>query len=111
ELYTRPSDDATFLDLKPTYSVLDALANLNRLDESFLQGLLVKHESGLVVLPGPIRMERADLDVEHVQALLEILRPHFDHIVLDLRHDLDPGTIAGLESSDVILYLRTPTVV
>jgi pilus assembly protein CpaE len=110
ELDTRPSDVATFLDLKPSYSVLDALANLNRLDESFLQGLLVKHESGLVVMPGPVRMERADLDAEQVQAVLEILRPHFDHIVLDLRHDLDPGTIAGLEASDVILYLTSPNV-
>jgi pilus assembly protein CpaE len=110
ELDTRPSDVATFLDLKPGYSVLDALANLNRLDESFLQGLLVKHESGLAVLPGPVRMERADLDAQHVQTVLEILRSQFEHIVLDLRHDLDPGTIAGLEASDLILYLTSPNV-
>jgi pilus assembly protein CpaE len=110
ELDTRPSDVATFLDLKPSYSVLDALANLGRLDESFLQALLVKHESGLVVLPGPVRMERSDLDAEHVQGVLEILRSQFDHIVLDLRHDLDPGTIAGLEASDIILYLTSPNV-
>jgi len=110
ELDTRPSDVATFLDLKPSYSVLDALGNLGRLDESFLHGLLMRHESGLSVLPGPIRMERADLNAEHVQAVLEILRSHFDHIVLDLRHDLDPGTIAGLEVSDIILYLTGPNV-
>lgn len=110
ELDTRPSDVATFLDLKPSYSVLDALGNLSRLDESFLHGVLMRHESGLAVLPGPIKMERADLPAEQVQAVLEILRSHFDHIVLDLRHDLDPGTIAGLEASDVILYLTGPNV-
>jgi pilus assembly protein CpaE len=110
ELDTRPSDVATFLDLKPTYSVLDALENLSRLDESFLHGVLIQHESGVAVLPGPIKMERADLNAEHVQTLLEILRSHFDHIVLDLRHDLDPGTITGLEASDLILYLTGPNV-
>jgi len=110
ELDTRPSDVATFLDLKPSYSVLDALGNLSRLDESFLHGVLIRHESGVAVLPGPLRMERADLNAEHVQAVLEILRSHFDHIVLDLRHDLDPGTIAGLEASDLILYLTGPNV-
>lgn len=110
ELDTRPSDVATFLDLKPTYSVLDALGNLSRLDESFLHGVLMRHESGLSVLPGPIRMERADINAEQVRAVLEILRSHFDHIVLDLRHDLDPGTIAGLEVSDIILYLTGPNV-
>lgn len=110
ELDSRPSDVATFLDLKPSYSVLDALENISRLDESFLHGLLIKHESGLSVLPGPITMERAHLDAERVQAVIEILRSHFDHIVVDLRHDLDPGTIAGLEASDTILYLTSPNV-
>ena len=110
ELDTRPSDVATFLDLKPSYSVLDALGNLSRIDESFLHGLLIKHESGLAVLPGPVKMERAGLDAQHVQTVLEVLRSHFDHIVLDLRHDLDPGTIAGLEASDIILYLTSPNV-
>jgi len=110
ELDCRPSDVATFLDLRPSYSVLDALDNISRLDESFLQGLLAKHDSGLSVLPGPVKMERAHLDAEHVQAVIEILRSHFDDVVLDLRHDLDPGTIAGLEASDSILYLTSPNV-
>jgi len=110
ELDTRPSDVATFLDLKPSYSVLDALSNLSRLDESFLHGLLMRHESRLAVLPGPLKMERSDLDSESVQALLEILGSQFDHIVVDLRHDLNPGTIAALEASDIILYLTSPNV-
>jgi pilus assembly protein CpaE len=31
-------------------------------------------------------------------------------VVLDLRHDFDPGTIAALEASDTILYLTSLTV-
>ncbi len=110
DLDTRQSDVATFLNLHPTYSVLDALENLDRLDESFLQGLLVKHSSGLLVLPGPTRLERGQLATEQVQAALEIIRSHFHNVVLDLRHDLDPGTIAALELSDTILYLTSLTV-
>lgn len=110
ELDTRNSDLATFLDLRPTYSVLDALENIERLDESFLRGILVRHGSGLWVLPGPQRMERGQLQAEHVRAALEIVRSHFDHVVLDLRHDVDPGTIAALEASDVILFLTTLNV-
>jgi pilus assembly protein CpaE len=110
ELDARPSDVATFLDLKPSYSVLDALDNIGRLDESYLQGLLIKYENGLWVLPGPVNHERVTLEVEQVQAVIEILRSYFDHIVVDLRHDLDPGTIAGLEASDLIFYLTSPNV-
>ena len=68
ELDTRQSDIATFLDLRPTYSVLDAFENIDRLDESFLRGLLTRHSSGLWVLPGPLRMERTQLNGEQVRA-------------------------------------------
>jgi pilus assembly protein CpaE len=110
DLDTRQSDVATFLNLRATYSVLDAIENLDRLDESFLYGLLVKHSSGLLVLPGPTRIERTQFSAEQVQAALEIIRSHFDHVVLDLRHDFDPGTIAALEASSTILYLTSLTV-
>ena len=110
DLDTRQSDVATFLNLHPAYSVIDALENPDRLDASFLQGLVVRHASGLVVLPGPTRIERGQLVAEQVQGMLEIIRSHFDHVVLDLRHDLDPGTIAALEASDTILFLTSLTV-
>jgi pilus assembly protein CpaE len=107
DLDTRQSDIATCLDLRPTYSVLDALENLDRLDESYLRGLLVKHPSGLLVLPGPTRMERVQLGGEQVRTGLEIMRSCFATVVLDLRHDMDTGTIAALEASDAILFLTS----
>lgn len=110
ELDTRPSDVATFLDLRPTYSILDAVDNLDRVDEEFLQGFLLKHDSGLSVLPAPVRLERSRIDVERIPTLLEVLRLHFDQIVVDLRHDWDPMTVAGLEASDTILLLTSPNV-
>ena len=110
DLDTRQSDVATFLNLRPTYSVVDALENPDRLDASFLQGLVVRHASGLVVLPGPTRVERGQLVAEQVKVTLEIIRSHYDHVILDLRHDLDPGTITALEASDTILFLTSLTV-
>jgi pilus assembly protein CpaE len=105
DLDTRQSDVSTFLNLQPSYSILDALENLERLDESFLRGLITKHSSGLAILPGPSRMERSHLTAEQVQAGLDVIRAHFDHVVLDLKHDMDPATIAALEASDTILFL------
>ncbi len=110
DLDTRQSDVATFLNLRPTYSVVDALENPDRLDASFLQGLVVRHTSGLLVLPGPTRVERGQLVAEQVKVMLEIIRSHYDHVILDLRHDLDPGTITALEASDTILFLTSLTV-
>jgi len=105
DLDTRQSDVSTFLNLQPSYSILDALENLERLDESFLRGLIVKHSSGLAILPGPSRIERSHLAAELLQGGLGVIRAHFDHVVLDLKHDMDPATVAALEASDTILFL------
>ena len=105
DLDTRQSDVATFLNLRHTYSVFDAFENVGRMDESFLRGLLSQHPSGLCVLPGPARIERSKPSAEQVEAGLGILRSNFDYVVLDLPHDMDPGTIAALEHADEILFL------
>jgi pilus assembly protein CpaE len=110
DLDTRHSDTATFLNLQPSYSILDALENLERLDESFLRGLVSKHGSGLALLPGPSRVERSQIMGEQVEAALTIIRSYFDHVILDLRHDFDPGTIAALDASDTILFLTALNV-
>jgi len=105
DMDSRQSDVSTFLNLRPTYSVLDAFENIGRMDESFLKGLLTKHGSGMWVLPGPSRMERIQLGAEPVRIGLDIMRSYFDHVILDLRHDLDPGTVSALELSDTVLFL------
>ena len=110
ELDTRHSDVVTFLDLQPRYSILDVFESMDRMDESLLQGLMVRHPSGLWVLPGPARMDRGYLNGEQVHAGMELLRGHFDQIVLDLRHDMDPGTIAALEAADSVLFLTSLNV-
>jgi pilus assembly protein CpaE len=107
DLDSRQSDIATLLNLRSTYSVLDAFENVGRMDESFLRGLLTRHGSGLWVLPGPQRMERIQFGAEPVRIGLEVMRSYFDQIVLDLRHDLDPGTVAALELSDTVLFLTS----
>jgi pilus assembly protein CpaE len=107
EVDTRQSDIVTFLDLRPRYSILDVVENVGRMDESLLRGLLTRHTSGLWVAPGPTRVERGQFSAEHISGAIEVLRTHFDHVVMDLRHDFDPGTIAALEASDVILFVTS----
>jgi pilus assembly protein CpaE len=110
DLDIRQSDIATFLNLRSQYSVLDAFENIGRMDESFLRRLLTEDSNGLWVLPGPAPMNRVKPSPEQIQAGLEVFRSHFDQVILDLPHDMDPGTISALEASDMILFLVSQNV-
>jgi pilus assembly protein CpaE len=105
ELDTRHSDVVTFLDLAPRYSIVDVLESCHRMDDSLLRGLLTRHASGLSIAPAPTRHERAHLSGDHVAGALQILRSHFDEVLLDLRHDLAPETVVALDASDVVLFV------
>src|SRR5262245_34858612 len=61
ELDTGPSDVVTLLDLQPRYSIVDALENVDRMDDSLLQGFMTKHGSGLCILPAPSRIDHGVL--------------------------------------------------
>ena len=56
---------------------------------------------------GTSRGRGAKKRAEPVRIGLEIMRSYFDHLILDLRHDLDPGTVTALELSDVILFITS----
>ena len=105
DLDLRQGGVSTLLNLRSQYSVLDAFAQSERLDESFLRGLLARHASGLQVLSAPSQVERSRFTPEQVREGLGVIRSHFAHVVIDLPHDLDPGTIAALEESNDVLYL------
>src|SRR6202161_1133657 len=44
---------ALHMNLKPLFSVADAIRNLHRLDHSLLESFMTRHEGGLQVLAGP----------------------------------------------------------
>jgi pilus assembly protein CpaE len=105
DLDLRQGGVGTLLNVQPTYSVMDAFGQTDRLDEAFLRGLVVRHACGLNVLAAPPEIERSRFTPEQVREGLDVIRSNFAHVVLDLPHDLDPGTIAALEESAEILYL------
>jgi pilus assembly protein CpaE len=81
---TLPLGDAALnLGLKTEYSSVNALENFHRLDGSLLSSLLVRHESGLYVLPAPSEMTNTRFESDAVFKLLRIARQEFDYIVVD----------------------------
>lgn len=66
------------------FSIANAIESTDRLDAHLLSTLLVKHSSGLFVLPAPDRYTRLELTNESVNKLLTVARQEFDHVIVDV---------------------------
>ena len=90
-----------FLDLKYDYTWGDLVADISRLDATYLRSVMAEHESGLHVLPGPVSSERPD---NHTLLLiLEQLRASYDFVVVDASTPEDDELPKEIELADTIL--------
>jgi pilus assembly protein CpaE len=81
---TLPLGDAALnLGVKSEYSSVDALQSFHRLDGGLLNSLLVRHGSGLYILPAPSELTAARFENDAVFKLLRIARQEFDFVVID----------------------------
>ncbi len=103
----------SFLMKTPSsYSVLDALKNISRLDESLWKALLVEHKSGVSVIPAPAVYSRWDHpDEDHLRQLLKFMRTQHDWIILDLGRSLNSIATAVLDELDQLFLISTLEVV
>jgi pilus assembly protein CpaE len=103
---------ATHLNLTPRYDVaVLATDDLALADPDLARTYLATHTSGLSVLAAPARPE-ADFRVtlEHLQRIVELFRPSFDHIIVDLGSRLDPRSLWVLEQSDGHVFVLFPEI-
>jgi pilus assembly protein CpaE len=91
-----------------SYSVLDAVKNISRLDESLWKGLLVESRPNLYVIPAPTSYTRSDEpDDEALRKVLQFMRTQHDWTVLDLGRSLNPIVSAVLGEIDQLLLIST----
>jgi pilus assembly protein CpaE len=103
---------ATHLNLTPRYDVAGLASDEQALaDPELARSYLTMHSSGLAVLAAPTRPE-ADFRVtlEGIQRMIEIMRPSFDHIIVDLGSRLEPRTLWILEQADSHLFVLFPEI-
>jgi pilus assembly protein CpaE len=103
---------ATHLNLSPRYD-LAALASDDQsiADTELAKTYLTPHSSGLTVLAAPARPE-ADFRVslEHLQRIVEVMQPSFDHILVDLGSRLDPRSLWLLEQANAHVFILFPEI-
>lgn len=103
---------ATHLNVTPRYDIAGLASDEQALaDPDLARSYLTAHDSGLAILAAPARPE-ADFRVtlDELQRIVEVLRPGFDHIIVDLGSRLDPRALWVLEQSDAHVFVLFPEI-
>lgn len=103
---------ATHLNLTPRYDLAGLASDEQALaDPELARSYLTTHSSGLVVLAAPARPEaEIRITTDHLQRIVELMRPSFDHVIVDLGSRLDPRSLWVLEQAEVHVFVLFPEI-
>jgi len=99
-------DVCLVLQLEPKFTVVNAAAELHRLDEELLTSILTTHPSGLKVLAAPLEPAFADdITTPGLLQIVDQLNKMFDYVIIDTASMLDELLLSLLERSDQALMV------
>jgi pilus assembly protein CpaE len=96
---------ALHLNLKPAFTVSDAITNLHRLDSSLLDSFMARHDRGLQVLAGPAAPVAIEPSASDFARLFDTMAGLFHYIVVDASSRLDSATRLVSNLSEKILLI------
>ena len=96
---------ALHLNLKPTFTISDALTNLHRLDSSLLDSFMARHDRGLHVLAGAPTPTPIEPSASDFARLFDTMVGLFHYIVVDASSRLDSATRLVSNLSEKIMLI------
>lgn len=102
-------DAMTYLNLHPLYTIRDVLDHADLIDNSFLEGTLVRHASGLEILAASRedQEEVSSSDFVALQNIFSYLRTMADYVIVDLSGREISLVQMVLSQSDTIFLMGT----
>lgn len=93
------------LNLKPSFTVSDAITNLHRLDSSLLTSFMEEHSGGLQVLAGASAPAPVEPSASDFARLFDTMGGMFRYIVVDASSRLDSATRIVSNLSERVLLV------
>jgi len=99
------------LNLRPQFSIVDALQNLHRMDVSLLDGLMTPYRNGLHLLAGAQQPHATSPSASELARLFDLLVSQYHYVLVDCSGRLD-GTMQMIcdLSNAVLLVAQTDVV-
>jgi pilus assembly protein CpaE len=99
------------LNLRPQFTIIDALQNLHRMDGSLLDGLMTPYRNGLHLLAGAQQPHNAVPTASELARLFDLLVNQYHFVVLDCSGRMD-GTMQMIcDLSNAVLLVTQADVV
>lgn len=103
------------LDLEPRFTILDALERIDRLDETLLPSLAMRHKTGVEILAGPLHApmkaeQRQSVTLAALTRLVEIASRAYEIVIVDVGVVNAAEWAPVLREADNILLVAEPSV-
>lgn len=94
------------LDLEPKDTIVELVQERGGINIENIRSFSMVHSSGVNVLCAPKSAEFAELiSPRHIETIVDVLRPYYDYIILDLAPTFNDVTIAAIENSDELMLV------
>jgi len=96
-------DVALLLQMDPSRTLLDVSRRIDEISDAKLESMLLRHESGLRVLPAPVLpVSEEEVPAKVIAAVVDRLRALYDIVVIDTPPIFDDHLITVLEQADEV---------
>lgn len=108
DMDTRFGDVAIMMDVVVEFSIADVGRNIEGVDRDSIRDYLVRHSSGVQILPAPLHpTEWGALHRHHIAKVIELLSQTHDYVIVDTPGAFNELVATALESADIILLVTS----
>ncbi len=108
DMDTRFGDVAIMMDIAVETSIADVARNIDDIDRDKIRDYLVKHHSGVSILPAPPHpTEWRNMTPQHIEKIIELLAQTHDYVVIDTPGTFNELIATTLELADLILLITS----
>ena len=108
DMDTRFGDVAIMMDVAVEASIADVARNIDEIDRDKIRDYLVKHHSGVSILPAPLHpTEWRNMTPQHIEKIVELLAQTHDYVVIDTPGTFNELIAATLELANLILLVTS----
>jgi pilus assembly protein CpaE len=101
-------DVAIALQLFPAHTIADAVPLGEYVDFGAVHALLTPHSPGLTTLVAPVEPGSGEgIPASLVSRLLQVLRDHFDYVIVDTPPAFDDHVLSAFDLSDIVALIAT----